>query len=260
MIAEIYNKISQTGSNLSDRLEDKLTGDFFGTVRYLPFEIGMKLVLSSVRFNDKTSDAEWQQLISDWEGHPGQFNFWQRHSEGEIDLLLRLHNVVVGIEVKYLSGISSEDEETEKIISPEESKNQLARYARMLDDIGGELPKFLVFLAPFPIMQSVEKVFWDRSIISENVSLGFLSWQGVLESLQDIDLNSLEQWQIMIIEDLKALLVKKGFVRFTGFTTVSEESFVTKDGYIFYVQLERYNTLIWPLDKIKEENSYVFNK
>lgn len=260
MIAEIYNKISQTGSNLSDRLEDKLTGDFFGTVRYLPFEIGMKLVFSSVRFNDKTRDDDWQQLISDWEGHPGQFNFWHRHSEGEIDLLLRLHNVVVGIEVKYLSGISSEDEETEQIISPEESKNQLARYARMLDDIGGELPKFLVFLAPFPIMQSVEKVFWDRSIISENVSLGFLSWQGVLESLQDIDLNSLEQWQIMIIEDLKALLVKKGFVRFTGFTTVSEESFVTKDGYIFYGQLDRYNTLMWPLDKIKEENSYVFNK
>lgn len=147
MIAEIYNKISQTGSNLSDRLEDKLTGDFFGTVRYLPFEIGMKLVLSSVRFNDKTRDAEWQQLISGWEGHPGQFNFWHRHSEGEIDLLLRLHNVVVGIEVKYLSGISSEDEETEQIISLEESKNQLARYARMLDDIGGELPKFLVFFS-----------------------------------------------------------------------------------------------------------------
>lgn len=28
MIAKIYNKISQTGSNLSDRLEDKLIGDF----------------------------------------------------------------------------------------------------------------------------------------------------------------------------------------------------------------------------------------
>ncbi|MCC2413072.1 hypothetical protein NST14_05225 [Bacillus sp. FSL W8-0519] len=260
MIAEIYNKISQTGSNLSNRLEDKLTGDFFGTIRYLPFEIGMKLVLSSVRFNEKTIDDEWQKLISDWEGHPGQLDFWHRHFEGEIDLLLRLHNAVVGIEVKYLSGISSEDEETEQIISAEESKNQLARYARMLDDIGGVLPKFLVFLAPFPIMQSVEKVLGNHSIISKNVSLGFLSWQGVLESLQGIDINSLEQWQIMIIEDLKALLVKKGFVRFTGFTTVLEEDFVTKDGYIFHGQLNRYNTLIWPLDKIKEVNPYVFNK
>ena len=29
MLAEIHNKISQSGSNLSERLEDKLTGDFF---------------------------------------------------------------------------------------------------------------------------------------------------------------------------------------------------------------------------------------
>jgi|GEM_PF-4181867 len=34
MLAEIHNKISGTGSNLSDRLEDQLTGDFFGTLRY----------------------------------------------------------------------------------------------------------------------------------------------------------------------------------------------------------------------------------
>jgi hypothetical protein len=36
MIAEIENKISPTGSNLSDRLEDKLTGDVFGSLSYLP--------------------------------------------------------------------------------------------------------------------------------------------------------------------------------------------------------------------------------
>jgi len=50
VLAEIKGKISQTGSNLSDRLEDKLTGDFFGTIRYLPFEIGLGPVLSKVRF------------------------------------------------------------------------------------------------------------------------------------------------------------------------------------------------------------------
>ena len=38
LIAEIYNKISKDGRNLSDRLEDQLTGDFFGTLRYMSFK------------------------------------------------------------------------------------------------------------------------------------------------------------------------------------------------------------------------------
>ena len=45
MIAEIHGKISSSGSNLSDRMEDKLTGNFFGNLRYLPYEKGFKLLL-----------------------------------------------------------------------------------------------------------------------------------------------------------------------------------------------------------------------
>lgn len=33
MIVEIHNKVSQTVSNLFNRLEDNLTSDFFGTIR-----------------------------------------------------------------------------------------------------------------------------------------------------------------------------------------------------------------------------------
>jgi hypothetical protein len=35
-IVEIHGKINSTGSNLSDRLEDLLTSDIFGPLRYLP--------------------------------------------------------------------------------------------------------------------------------------------------------------------------------------------------------------------------------
>ena len=45
MIAELHGKISSSGSNLSDHLEDKLTGDVFGVLRYLPFHIGMAQIL-----------------------------------------------------------------------------------------------------------------------------------------------------------------------------------------------------------------------
>jgi len=34
-IAEIHGKISSSGSNISDRLEDLLTADVFGTFKYL---------------------------------------------------------------------------------------------------------------------------------------------------------------------------------------------------------------------------------
>jgi hypothetical protein len=52
LIAELHNKISAESNNL-ERSEDKLTGDFFGTLRYLPFEIGMKPILLPVRFKEK---------------------------------------------------------------------------------------------------------------------------------------------------------------------------------------------------------------
>jgi Holliday junction resolvase-like predicted endonuclease len=45
-----------------------------------------------------------------------EMEFWYRHSEGEIDLLLPLSNVIIGIEVKYLSGISSEDDTIENCV------------------------------------------------------------------------------------------------------------------------------------------------
>jgi len=35
-IAEIRGKISETGTNLSERMEDLLTSDIFGCMRYLP--------------------------------------------------------------------------------------------------------------------------------------------------------------------------------------------------------------------------------
>ena len=40
MVEEFYGKISRSGSNLSDSLEDKLTGDFFGTLRWGITQIG----------------------------------------------------------------------------------------------------------------------------------------------------------------------------------------------------------------------------
>ncbi|MEX6702304.1 hypothetical protein ABS315_22335 [Peribacillus frigoritolerans] len=86
MLAEIHNKISQTGNNLSNRLEDKLTGDFFGAVRYLPFEIGLKHVLATAELCHETVNANWLKFIGKEKGFVTQTEFWYRGEEGKIDV------------------------------------------------------------------------------------------------------------------------------------------------------------------------------
>ncbi|WP_219620159.1 hypothetical protein [Bacillus canaveralius] len=82
MIAEIHNKISKTDSNLSDRLEDQLTGDFFGTIRYLPFDMALKQVLLGVQYQDFQAQVVWQTLLSQSYGNNTEFEFWPRYQEG----------------------------------------------------------------------------------------------------------------------------------------------------------------------------------
>ena len=49
MIVEIKGKISSIGSNLSDKSEDKLTRDLFGTLRYISFNKVSKSILSKTK-------------------------------------------------------------------------------------------------------------------------------------------------------------------------------------------------------------------
>lgn len=83
LIAELHNKISQNGSNLSDRLEDQLTGDFFGAIRYLPFEIGMRAVLSTVQFGNAQVNVEWANLKNSETGYSYNMEFWYCHKKGK---------------------------------------------------------------------------------------------------------------------------------------------------------------------------------
>ncbi|WP_202916250.1 hypothetical protein [Paenibacillus mesophilus] len=262
MIAEIHNKISRSGSNLSDRLEDQLTGDFFGSIRYLPFHIGLKHVLDAVRFQkaDQASGRNWRKLLGSIQDYDYQMHFWFRHTEGEIDLIMEHSDVVIGIEVKYYSGLSSDDEDTEEIVTPEESCHQLARYSRLLEDIRQGRQAYLIFLAPNNILTPVEAGIMGRSIISPNISLGFLAWQNVLEQLKSIELTQLDAGQRMIIQDLSDLLVRKGFERFKGFLSGTQNVSVHDNAYLFKGKSHNQRALNWPINVFVQEDSYVFNK
>jgi hypothetical protein len=81
LLAEIHNKVNANGSNLTDRLEDQLTGDFFGALRYLPFEIGMKSILSTVRFENDKITQEWNSMLQVEKGFMQEMKFWYRHTD-----------------------------------------------------------------------------------------------------------------------------------------------------------------------------------
>lgn len=86
MIAELHGKISSSGSNLSDRLEDKLTGDVFGALRYMPFNLGMAQILRTANIKKLNSCLE-QTDLSFW---GDRIKFWPYHPEGEMDAFWEL--------------------------------------------------------------------------------------------------------------------------------------------------------------------------
>ncbi|MED3745533.1 hypothetical protein I6J18_01905 [Peribacillus psychrosaccharolyticus] len=251
MLAEIKNKASHT-------MEDQLTGDFFGTIRYLPFEKGLLHVLSAVRFNDVLVQQEWLRELQKESGHT-EINFWLKHEEGEIDLLLPLTNALVGIEIKYFSGISSEDGNDLEITS-DTSRNQLARYARMLLDLREDnKPLFLVFLAPFQMMQAVEKSLEERNIIKQEVSLGYICWEDVLETLTAIDTTGYQPGESLILTDLIHLLKKKKLMRYRGFAKDLLQKEVSKEAFLFQKPAADTKSWHWPTKLLNGDVGYVCN-
>lgn len=214
MIAEIYGKISSTGSNLSDRLEDKLTGDIFGTLRYLPFDLGIGPILSAAH------SLELSELMAENASPAYKMHFWPYHPDGELDVRIDLDNAIIGIEVKYQSPLSSDDEADYSNDSGEEvdkfSDNQLSRESRIVRDIAGPFKKaFLVLVASDRDCTEIICDVTGRNLIEDSVELGYISWQDVLLILKQQ--HSGDALHTCILEDMVALLEKKGFDKFHGF-------------------------------------------
>ncbi|MHC9412507.1 hypothetical protein [Clostridium perfringens] len=236
MIAELYGKISSRGTNLSESLEDNLTGDFFGTLRYIPFSKGIKPILLKVIEEENFDEYETEEWAENIE-------FWPYHKEGELDSIINLNLVTIGIEVKYKSGLSSDDEvsnyneKIEKNNNQEESNNQLARESRIVNEIAKEKGKkpILLFIAKKNKGKEIINDVVKRNIIEKGVILKFISWEDIcliLEELnKDIELNYFEK---IVIEDLYKLLVKKGFNSFKGFKNEVNNNLVNKDEFYLF--------------------------
>ncbi|MCG6146595.1 hypothetical protein [Leptospira bandrabouensis] len=206
MIAEIKGKITATGSNLSQRSEDNFTGNFFGHLKYVCIESGLKPILNIVKFREKVNFNEI--LLKN-----PNYIFWKKYNEyGEIDLIIETENAVIGIEVKYLSGISSDDDS----IDIKANQNQLNKYSKLLDLHFKEKIKILILFAPnaigLPIYQKILKLN-----LCQEVNVGFISWENIFNLLENITDKSNSKFENEILSDLLEYLKIKGFDKFKKF-------------------------------------------
>ena len=216
MIAEIYGKISRTGTNLSEKLEDELTGNVFGTLRYIPFSVGLQPIICNSVY--PTSIAQDLNSIHAYEWSDN-IQFWPYDEIGELDAYLEFENVVIGIEVKYLSGLSSDDgpdysgldENTSKDIN--NSSHQLQREARIISKKGNGKKRILLLIADSMCCADIYSDVEKRKLLDNiDIEFGYVSWQSFLRELQNLD--SEDQFHRTIISDLIQLLNKKGFNQF----------------------------------------------
>lgn len=202
MIAEIYHKFSTD-------LEDVLTGDFFGAMRYMPFNRGLNQIFKNYVVSE---DPQVTHILSNAADDDFNFEFWKRSENGlvEIDEFIPLTSVGIGIEVKYRSGLSGGD--------------QLEKEAQVLDEWCNGKEKLLILIGEAEEAKAIYIENKDKRVFRD-VHLAYLSWQDILLGLDQVLISS--SYEKKMIEDLKTLLREKGFVSFEGFSI--DQPVVDKD-------------------------------
>ena len=191
MIAELRGKIE-------NNKEDELTGNFFGTLRYTGFEkILQPLFVRCIR------PAELANKVKKIRGGywGDKIRFWPYDSPAEIDVLLDFEEILIGVEVKYQSNLSGDD--------------QLEREAEILQKKANGREKILILLATESKCHEIITKTRRRNIFNEfGVNLSYISWEDVSDELIKLQLTDFDA---LIAEDLIKLLRLKGFESFRSF-------------------------------------------
>lgn len=205
MLAEINHK-------MSCGLEDELTGNFFGIMRYLPFSRGLKPVFEKYI---KSDDMQVKNILADMTEDEFSFEFWKRSELGigEIDAYMENTGKAVGIEVKYHSDLSGE--------------NQLEREAAMLEEWNKSGDKMLILVAMEEDAGNIYRRNKNKPCF-QSVHLAYITWQDILLGMDAVITDTVFEEQM--IEDLRQYFVEKGFVSFNGFASAN----IPVDGELYY--------------------------
>jgi hypothetical protein len=227
-IAELHGKLSpKRAGGFYERMEDLLTSDVFGTMKYTGWEAGFLNWLRSAKEpmdNFKTADLV---LPSDDEISWAEYRFWPTVKSGrEPDLLIALHQksgkvTLIIVEAKYLSGpsnIEMEGEFTVAGLTGDQIADQINDFPDILSENSREVIAARIHIYLTAHHSCPMEIFGDskKNIRRNDVSYFWLNWQalpGFLES----ELPRLEDRSKLLVQDLVDLLKRKDLVPFRGF-------------------------------------------
>jgi hypothetical protein len=227
--AELHGKISRSGSNLSDGLEDLLTSDLFGRLRYLAPQQGLALLLRAAR----SFETERPGVALPGEVTGAAYRFWPPYRRSEPDVAIDLETTggpaVLFVECKYRSGKSGEDDPTAADTPGRKMSDQLAReFSDLKEEHGASTA--LLYVTGHRTMPRDEL---ERSALSLGhdgaafrAQTYWIGWHTVREVLA-ASLKGMSGRDALILEDLVALLDHKGFRSFAGWPKPETKEGVT---------------------------------
>ena len=250
-VAEIHGKISEAGTNLSERMEDLLTSDVFGCMRYLSDEKALLPFLRTARsFNGRKLEilAEIIQVHTvfwPWLKSPNCIPC-------QLDVIIGLetrgkHVHLFGVEAKYYSGLSSEEGER---LAP---NDQLARELDNLDsvssidvgwkpelDIASRTLLFVTQHMGIPHNLLAQSLAEYRRKRNKDGDIFWTSWRFLPYILERSLKNERVPENVAVLEDMLRLLMRKGLTMFLGVEPVNEYFIIPE----FYHIIARNYT--WP--------------
>ncbi|MCL2805064.1 MAG: hypothetical protein FWD26_03895 [Treponema sp.] len=267
MIFELRNKIPQNSSFIYS--EDVLTGTIFGNLRYFKNQHLL------IHFLNEAVDLQGSKLLLN-KDFLYEILFWKKYrssydndSYNEPDLVLHNKNDAIIIECKYFSSLS---EDTIEVDGKEEYRNQLIRYASVINDYYfNKEHKAIVFLTnektmPKDILKET-KIHLDKKY--KNIKLYWLSWNSLYTVIQN-NYSDISADNKILLSDLTEFLIKRKLYNFDGFNVkkIKYDRFYKKDYFIiskhlfewrYIPKIKYYFNIIHPVDKINFYKYYYFS-
>ncbi|GIQ69555.1 hypothetical protein DUZ99_18680 [Xylanibacillus composti] len=210
--------------------EDVLTSNIFGLLKYLSTPEVLLTILQGAY------NLDYEPLVFETHIERISYTFWPRLQNSEPDLVLILHAKsgvhIIGVEAKYLSGKSSEEDLLASIQDRDnKQRDQLAREIEDLHDsanypmIGVEESSILSIRLIYLTMESyiphdelqasLESLKAHSACQFPSKHLYWLSWKTFYDNLKCTNPSATDS---MILTDLRSYLNKKSIRTFSGFS------------------------------------------
>jgi hypothetical protein len=191
----------------------------------LPFELGFGPILQTA-----TTILSKQPAKFHLQGpiRSAKVTFWPSYKNSEPDVTITFPEHLIMVEAKYHHGKSGDFNETD--IPSQRMRDQLAREFLDLQSIQGKMQRSLVYITkhsspPIDDLKRSQKALEQHSsalasTFQQNVY--WTSWMRLRQSLEEIHANrTLQEHQMLILGDLLALLERKGFRAFRGYSSIT---------------------------------------